>query len=108
MPDHDLFSFLTGRPYVAHEWLSAVVFSLLHAARGSERPDRLQVLVRGATVRCTDLTARRLGGRLAVFLPVLAVVLYIGGERFIERPHLFTFLLTAAVLYLVVAFRVGR
>ncbi len=106
VPDHDLFSFISsGRPYVAHEWLSGVVLALVHSLAGVNGLIVLKALCVAAVLALHFLSSRALAGRVSVFLPLVAVVLWIGGERFIERPHLSTFLLTAAYLAILLGVR---
>jgi hypothetical protein len=108
VPVLDPYSFsAAGHAYVAHEWLAAVLFQLANAAAGVRGLILFKFAVIAATVALLFQTARRLGGRLSVLLPVLAGVLYLASSRFFVRPHIFSYLLAAWFLYCLFRFREG-
>ena len=47
------------------------------------------------------------GARLSVMLPAFAVLLYLGSARYIERPHVFSYLMAAVYLWLFFRYRDG-
>src|SRR5207247_2202266 len=51
--------------------------------------------------------ARRLGASPAAALPGLAFVMVLAAARFLERPHIFSYLMTAAFLLLLAPLLVG-
>jgi len=108
VPHKDPYSFTAAdHDYVAHEWLAAVFFHLVHAGFGVPGLIFAKALIVAATCALLAATARRAGGRLAVILPAFALVLYIGGARFQERPHIFSYLMTAVYLWLFYRYREG-
>lgn len=108
VPQLDPYSYTAAsHAYVAHEWLSAVMFQLVNAVSGVTGLILFKFAIIAATVVLLGLTARRLGGRLAVLLPVFAGVLYLASARFFVRPHIFSYLLAAWFLYCLFRFREG-
>ncbi|HET8946862.1 MAG TPA: hypothetical protein VFQ07_07755 [Candidatus Polarisedimenticolia bacterium] len=111
VPTVDDYSALArGRPYVAHEWLSAVLFRLIQAAGPGEGFDRLVVAKVALSLLLAWLllrAARHAGASRAVALPCLAWVMCLAAARIQERPHLFAYVLLASFL-LVLARRAQR
>jgi hypothetical protein len=106
LPATDPYSYTAAdHPYVAHEWLAAVLFRLSYDAAGVAGMIIFKALLVAATCVLLLLAARRLHGRLAVFLPTLTAALYIASPRFVERPHVFSYLLTALYLWVLLTFR---
>ncbi len=102
VPVVDDYSALAGgRPFIAHEWLAGVLFRLVELAFGERGLDALivfksliAVMVDGqlyATARCS-------GAAPIAALPALWFVMSLAAARFVERPHIFGFLLTASFL----------
>jgi hypothetical protein len=102
VPTVDDYSALArGRPYVAHEWLSAVLFRLIQAAGPGEGFDRLVLAKVGLSLLLAWLllrAARHAGAWRAVALPCLAWVMCLAAARIQERPHLFAYVLLASFL----------
>ena len=102
VPQVDDYSALArGRPYVAHEWLAAVLFRLVQTAGGGEGFDRLIALKVAVSLALAWLLwrgARHAGADPRVALPCLAGVLCLAAARLQERPHLFSYLLIAAFI----------
>jgi tetratricopeptide (TPR) repeat protein len=108
VPVTDPYSFTAaGRSYVAHEWLAGVLFYLVYSGAGVGGLILFKAAVIAGTVVLLFLAARRLRGRLSVILPVFALVLYLGSARFFERPHIFSYLLAAVILWLFLRYREG-
>jgi hypothetical protein len=99
VPRVDDYSALArGRPFTAHEWLAGVVFRLVERAAGL---DALILFKTGVALLVAGLlyaAGRRLGAPPEVAVPALALVMILAASRFMERPHIFTFLMTAAWL----------
>ncbi len=108
VPDKDPYSFTASdRDYVAHEWLSGVLFYLVYAAAGVTGLIVFKAAVIVAT--CIALYGacwfRR--DRLVVLMPCFALMLLIGSARYLERPHIFTYLFSAIYLFVYFAYRDG-
>jgi hypothetical protein len=109
VPQVDDYSALArGRPFVAHEWLAGVVFHVVHSAAGWNGLVALKVLLAAGIAALLYAAARAAGASPAVALPALALAMLLAGARILERPHLFTYLLTAAFLLVLARRRSGR
>jgi hypothetical protein len=107
IPRVDDYSALArGRPFIAHEWLAGVIFRLIERAGGLDALILMKTGVALLVGGLLYLTARRLGAAVEAAVPALACALTIAAARLMERPHIFTFLLTAAYL-LVLTRRAG-
>jgi hypothetical protein len=101
VPHKDIFTFTRpDEPWFAWEWLSDVLFSRLHAVWGLK-----SVVLLAAVVLCgatTILFCHMLwsGGNLFLALAGALVANGASSVHFLARPHLFTFLLLAASLWL--------
>jgi hypothetical protein len=102
VPRVDDYSALArGRPYVAHEWLAAVLFRLVQQAGSGEGFDRLVIAKVALSLLLAWLllrAARHAGATPVVALPALAWVMCLAAARLQERPHLFSYLLLAAFI----------
>jgi hypothetical protein len=108
LPRLDPYSFTASdHPYLVHEWLSAVVFSLVYRLAGVPGLTVFKFLLVLGSALSLFFTGRRRGDRLGVVLPAFAVLGYVATQRYIERPHLFTFLFASLYLYLLFRFRDG-
>jgi tetratricopeptide (TPR) repeat protein len=108
VPKTDDYSALArGRPYVAHEWLAGVVFRLVQGALGFDGLILFKVLVAIGVAALLYAAARRLGASPAAAVSCLAFVMILAASRFMERPHIFTYLMTAAFLWLLARRRAG-
>jgi hypothetical protein len=96
----DLYSFTARHPYVVHSWGGALIFWLAYSAAGIPGLVMLRSLVAGATYALVYTTMRRLSARLAVIVPLFALVLVITADRMNERPMIFTSLLTAVYVWI--------
>src|SRR6185436_11966853 len=87
--------------YVAHEWLSAVLFRLIQAAGPGDGFDRLVFAKVALSLLLAWLllrAARHAGASRALALPCLAWVMCLAAARVQERPHLFAYVLLGAYL----------
>lgn len=97
----DYSALAAGRPFIAHEWLAGVVFRLVEVADGGFGLDALIFLkcaVALAIAIALHRAARLWGASMAVALPCLALVMILAAARFLERPHIFAWLMLALVL----------
>ena len=108
VPRTDDYSALArGRPYVAHEWLAAVVFRLVQGALGFDALIVLKAATAVAVAALLYAAALEFGAPPAAAVPVLAFAMILAASRFMERPHVFTYLMTAAFLLLLARRRRG-
>ena len=108
VPRVDDYSALArGRPFIAHEWLAGVVFRLAEIAAGLDGPIVLKALIALLCAAALYGAARALGASPAVAIPALAFVMILAAARIMERPHIFSYLLTALFLLLLARRRAG-
>ena len=99
VPDKDPYSFTASdHDYVAHEWLSGVVFYLVYAAWGVNGLIFFKSAVLFLTCVALYFTCRFLRVPHAVIFPVFTLMLFTASARFLERPHIFTYLFMALYL----------
>jgi hypothetical protein len=102
VPKVDDYSVLArGRPFVAHEWLAGVIFRVverLGGARGFDLLILLKCALAIATLLLLVAAARWLGADDRVAAACAAFVIFLAAARVMERPHLISYLLTAALL----------
>jgi hypothetical protein len=107
LPRSDFFSHtMAGRPFIAFEWGSEVVYALAYRAAGLAGVAVLAGLVLALTYALVARFLIRRGGDplLAYFVSMVAAVL--SAAHWLARPHLFTML--AVVLLLDLLERTGR
>jgi len=106
VPIKDPYSFTAAdHDYVAHEWLSGVLFYLVYAPLGVTGLIWFKAAILGASNALLYGVARMLRGRLSIILPAFACVLYVSTARYLERPHIFSYLMAAVYLWLFFRFR---
>ncbi len=109
VPRVDDYSALArGRPYVAHEWLAAVVFRIVERAGGPDALILFKALVAALVAAALYAAARALGAEPVLVLPGLALAMVLAAARFLERPHIFTYLMTALLLLLLARRAAGK
>ena len=109
VPRVDDYSALArGRPFIAHEWLASVLFRLVQAAFGWNGLIALKAVTAIAVAGLLYAAARLLGAPPPIAVPALAFVMILAAWRFMERPHILTYLNTAAFLLLLARRRAGR
>jgi len=102
VPISDIFSFSrSGAPWFAWEWLSDVVFSLLHRAWGLAGVTVLSGCVIALTALALLGDMLRRGASALVSLAVLLLSLGAISIHFLARPHVFTLLLLVVALRMV-------
>jgi hypothetical protein len=102
----DSYSFTApGADYLAHEWLAGVIFHLVHRAAGVAGLIALKVVVFAATTLLLCTAARAAGAGMAITLSSLAPGLFAAASRLYVRPHIFTWLFTAAWLHAWMCYR---
>ena len=100
-PHTDSYSFVAnGHEYLAHEWLSGLVFYLAYVAGGVNGVIAVKFGVALLTGALLGLASWRRHDRLAVCLLVFGLMSDIAGSRYFERPHIFSFVFIALYLYL--------
>jgi hypothetical protein len=95
VPETDIFSYtMQGKPWIAHEWLSEVIFSLIHRASGTTGIVIFSALLISATFTALFRLLLRNGVSMlpAVLLTVLAAAT--SANHWWARPHLFSIPLT--------------
>ncbi len=108
-PPHldDYSALARGRPFIAHEWLAGVVFRLTERLGGLAGLVLLKVLIALAMAGALYAAARTLGAPAWLALSLLALVMVLAAARIMERPHLFSYLLTSTYLLLLARRRRG-
>lgn len=97
-----------GRPYIAHEWLAAVLFRTTERLGGLDALIVLKILVMLATAALLARAAGHLRAPPAVTFACLGPVMVLAAARSLERPHIFSWMLTALFLFLLARRRAGR
>lgn len=106
LPGTDPYSFTAAEhEYFTHEWLSAVVFSLVYAAGGVPGLIFFKFFLVLTTWLLLFFATRASGDRLTVVLPPFGILGYVAAQRYLERPHMFTFVFTAAYMFLIARYR---
>jgi hypothetical protein len=108
-PTVDEFSFTTpGVEFVAHSWLSGVIFSLIepHVGWAGFRLLRLSLVSTALFFACR--TAKLLGASWSALVLIAPFVLGILWARLEVRPYLFTSALLACELWLLVSVHLGQ
>jgi hypothetical protein len=106
VPTQDLFSFSRpGQEWFAFEWLSEVIFSILHGLFGLKGV----VLFSGVLLAATFTSLLRyllwLGANSLIALALVLMAINTSLIHFLARPHLFTLLLTVVFMWLIAADR---
>jgi tetratricopeptide (TPR) repeat protein len=99
----DYSALARGRPFTAHEWLSGVLFHLVQRLFGERGFDALILFKAGIAVAVAWILYRAAAAQGAaplVAIPCLAWVMILAAARFLERPHIFGYLLTALFLWI--------
>jgi hypothetical protein len=100
IPAVDDYSFTrAGAPWINHEWLANVIFFGAWAAAGVNGLILLKALLVVATALVMWRFARTEEASPIVAALLLAAVAFAASDRFIERAHLFNFLMIALFLH---------
>lgn len=106
VPHVDRYSAMaTGRPFIAHEWLSAVWFALLDRAWGGTGVSIITALcaLAVAVLMVRSVTGRERGGALTI--PTLLLCAFVVAYPVEARPHLFSLVILAAFVVALEAWR---
>ena len=96
IPKADIFSFtMTGRPWVAWEWLSEVVMAVAHHWGGLAGVVGLAILVLGATSVCVYKAAVEESGHRLIAITLTWLAMSASTIHWLARPHLVTPLMAA-------------
>ena len=106
IPHVDEYSFTRfGGPYVAHEWVAQVLFWCLYRVAGIDGLILFKPLALMITALLLRRAARELGaGPIASLWGAVLAIISMTSHLFV-RPHLFTFMMLAAVSLLLVRIR---
>ena len=108
VPHLDPYSYTAAdHLYVAHEWLSALVFYFAYRIAGVMGLIWLKFIVVLLTAVFLGLICVRHRDRLAVVVAAFGAMTYIATTRYLERPHLFSFLFMSIDLWLLFEYRDG-
>ncbi len=101
LPAADPFSFTkTGERWFAWEWLSEIIFAALHGALGLKGVVLFSGVLIAAALTLVFRYSLRLGANLLPALIVTLLAAGASGVHFLARPHVFTFALLPASLWL--------
>jgi hypothetical protein len=99
VPRVDVYSAVTqGQPYVAHEWLAAVIFRLVELAANDTGLSFLPPVVTVACLVALYFAVSPLHRRSTATFCLLACVGFFFFSRAVTRPHLFTMLMQTLVV----------
>jgi hypothetical protein len=102
VPHTDPFSStFAGKPWIAHEWLSGVLFYLAYSAVGASG---LLLLTAGVLALAFLLAYLRSGGHLPARILALALGVWATSPIFCVRPQIFTYLLFSIFLLFLTRF----
>src|SRR5262249_58152464 len=93
---------------VAHEWLSGVLFEIVYSAGGVTGLIFFKAAIILATCVALLGACWKFSARLAVALPCFTLMLFVGSARFLERPHIFSYLFAALYVFCYAAWRRDR
>jgi hypothetical protein len=106
VPVHDLFSFSRpDQPWFAWEWLTDVLFAVLHRVGGLEAVAGVCMVLLGASAAIVLAWMLHRGAGLWVALPVTLAVVSASTIHYLARPHVFSILFFPLALWLVDADR---
>jgi hypothetical protein len=109
VPTHDMLSFSKpGGEWYAFEWLTELVFSLLHTAAGLKGVVLLAGVVIAATYTLLLMHSLWRGANLIVALGLTLIAINSSWIHFHARPHAFTSLFLVAAMWLIAADRKRR
>jgi len=97
-----------GRPFIAHEWLSAVVLAIIHSALGGPGLTLLRGGAVGAALALLLFAAPVAQRRNLAFAVLLILAACLISFRAHVRPHLFTLLILCGLTFLLERWRRNR
>ena len=89
---------VSGRPFIAHEWLSGVLFYASTLVLGDAGLSVMTAAVALAIFVCLYLSFAPLQRARLYYLPTLLYLNYLIAFRLLARPHVFTILAQAAMV----------
>jgi len=101
VPDHDLFSYSKpGETWYAWEWLSDVVFALLHRQWGLKAITLLAgvLIIASVAILLAHMIWR--GANFFVALPLALMAVGVSSIHYLARPHVFTLFLLPICLWI--------
>ncbi len=81
-----------GRPHLAHEWLSALIFRSIYRLGGGQALSVFRASMMLAMLLLLWFSLQKRARRFILTAPLLALAAYIILERVFVRPHVFTLL----------------
>jgi hypothetical protein len=109
LPRVDVYSATAaGRPFLAHEWLSSVIFHVVASRLGIGALSVLQALVGAACAALLYFSASPEVRRAPLTLLLACAALYLVGVRLALRPHVFSLLCLCALVLIVERWRRSR
>jgi len=107
--DYEAFSFThSGEAFLNRAWLAQIVWIAIWDWVGPAGLMSFKILIAGTVACLVFVSARLLGASLWVACTMGPVAVLVGLYRYIERPELFSLLLTALVAALLLAWRAGK
>src|SRR4030043_820756 len=95
VPDHDIFSYITPPiPWTAHEWLSEVIFALIHKVSGLSGLVVAMTIVIASVYSVLLKFLRSSGVNIIVAACIVALAAGASTIHWLARPHIFSLLLT--------------
>ncbi len=101
VPDHDLFSYSKpGETWYAWEWLSDVIFALLHRQWGLKAITLLAgvLIIASVAILLAHMIWR--GANFFVALPLALMAVGVSSIHYLARPHVFTLFLLPICLWI--------
>ena len=101
VPDHDLFSYSKpGETWYAWEWLSDVIFALLHRQWGLKAITLLAgvLIIASVAILLAHMIWR--GANFFIALPLALMAVGVSSIHYLARPHVFTLFLLPICLWL--------
>ncbi|RYF09709.1 MAG: hypothetical protein EOO40_06430 [Deltaproteobacteria bacterium] len=89
---------MSGRPFIAHEWLAGVLFFALDWAFGDAGLSFLAAVVALGTFALMYYAFAPKDRKTLWYLPLLLLMSYLVAFRVLVRPHIFTILAQAALM----------
>ena len=109
VPTHDMLSFSKpGGEWYAFEWLTEVIFSLLHGAAGLKAVALFSGVVITAVFTIVLLHALWRGANLVIALALVLMAVNASNIHFHARPHIFTMLFVSIATWVIMADRRQR
>jgi hypothetical protein len=106
--NEEIFSYTAaGTEFVNRAWLAQIIFHLIHQYAGATGLLGLKILMTAGICWLLYKTARACGASPLVSFLLVTASVYMGIERYMVRPHLFSFLFMSVLAYLLFGFRAG-